>query len=160
MMTFIKFLFLISLSFWLGSIFFFSAVTAPSIFGALPKPEAGVLITIIFNKYYLIQYVLAGISIISLLLLIKIDKDRNIFRYIRLALVCLMLIFTVFSGTYIRNSALQAKSVMKHSDPGAEVYIKSEKTFKSSHRNSVIINGLVFLAGIVILLNIAKRNEL
>ncbi|NIX16219.1 MAG: DUF4149 domain-containing protein [Candidatus Dadabacteria bacterium] len=159
-MTFIKFLFLVSVCFWLGSIFFFSAVTAPSIFGTLPKQQAGVIITIIFNKYYLIQYVLAGISIISLLLLIIFDKNNNRLRYLRLTLVCLMLILTVFSGTYIRNSALQAKAVMKHSEPGSKVYIKAEKTFKGSHRNSVIVNGLVFLAGIVILLNIAKRNEL
>ena len=67
---------------------------------------------------------------------------------------------TLFSGTYIRNSAIEAKSVMAISEPTSKTYIESEKVFKSSHRNSVIINGLVFLFGIVILFNIAKNNEI
>jgi hypothetical protein len=67
---------------------------------------------------------------------------------------------TLFSGTYIRNSAIEAKSVMTNSAPGSELYIDSNKRFKKSHRNSVIFNGLVFLFGIVILYNIAKNNEI
>lgn len=71
-----------------------------------------------------------------------------------------MFIMTLFSGTYVRNSAIEAKSVMTSSEPASQLYIDSNKRFKSSHRNSVIINGLVFLSGIVILYNIAKKNEI
>ena len=161
MITFIKFLFLSSLCFWLGSIFFFSLVTAPSVFGALPKPEAGALISVIFNKYYIVQYILGVISIISLLVLIFLHAgNEKKFRIVRLILVLVMFLLTLFSGIYIRNSAIEAKSVMTNSAPGEVIYIESEKIFKSSHRNSVIINGLVFLFGIVILYNIAKNNEI
>ena len=161
MITFIKFLFLISISFWLGSIFFFSSVTAPSVFATIPKPEAGILISVIFNKYYLVQYILGAVSIISVLLLIILHKgNEGKFRIIRLILILLMYFMTLFSGTYIRNSAIEAKSVMAISEPTSKTYIESEKVFKSSHRNSVIINGLVFLFGIVILFNIAKNNEI
>ncbi|NIP39498.1 MAG: DUF4149 domain-containing protein [Candidatus Dadabacteria bacterium] len=154
-------MFLISMGFWLGSIFFFSSVTAPSIFGTLPKPEAGVLISVIFNKYYILQYILAVIAVASMLLLIFFDKEKeNKFRVIRIGLISSMFLMTLLSGTYIRNSALDAKSVMKNSEPGSEIYIQSEKVFKSSHRNSVIVNGLVFLVGIVILFNIARREEI
>jgi hypothetical protein len=161
MITFIKFLFLISISFWLGSIFFFSSVTAPSVFGTLSKPEAGTLISVIFNKYYIVQYILGVISILSLLLLIflHIGNEKK-FRIIRLILVLLMFVMTLFSGIYVRNSAIEAKSEMINSLPGSRIYIESEKIFKSSHRNSVIINGLVFFIGIVILFNIAKKNEI
>lgn len=161
MITFIKFLFLISISFWLGSIFFFSAVTAPSVFGSLSKPEAGALISVIFNKYYLVQYILASISIFSIIVLIFLQSNNEKrFRVIRLVLIIIMFVMTLISGIYIRNSALSAKSLMVQSQPGSKIYIESEKAFKSSHRNSVIMNGLVFLTGIVILLNIAKKNEL
>ena len=161
MITFIKFLFLISISFWLGTIFFFSSVTAPSVFGALPKPEAGALISVIFNKYYIVQYILGVISIFSLLLLIFLHAgNEKKFRIVRLILVLLMFLLTLFSGIYIRNNAIEAKSVMTSSEPASKTYIESEKIFKSSHRNSVIINGLVFLFGIVILYNIAKNNEI
>ncbi len=161
MSTCLRFLFLISLCFWLGSIFFFSLVTAPSVFGALPKPEAGALISVIFNKYYIVQYILGVISIISLLLLIFLHSNsEKKFRIIRLVLILLMFVMTLFSGTYVRNSAIEAKSVMTSSEPASQLYIDSNKRFKSSHRNSVIINGLVFLSGIVILYNIAKKNEI
>jgi hypothetical protein len=161
MSTCLRFLFLISLCFWLGSIFFFSLVTAPSVFGALPKPEAGALISVIFNKYYIVQYILGVISIFSLLLLIFLHRNsEKKFRIIRLVLILLMFVMTLFSGTYVRNSAIEAKSVMTSSEPASQLYIDSNKRFKSSHRNSVIINGLVFLFGIVILYNIAKNNEI
>lgn len=161
MSTCLRFLFLISLCFWLGSIFFFSLVTAPSVFGALPKPEAGALISVIFNKYYIVQYILGVISIISLLLLIFLHSNsEKKFRIIRLVLILLMFVMTLFSGTYVRNSAIEAKSVMTSSEPASQLYIDSNKRFKGSHRNSVIINGLVFLSGIVILFNIAKKNEI
>jgi len=156
MSTCLRFLFLISLCFWLGSIFFFSLVTAPSVFGALPKPEAGALISVIFNKYYIVQYILGVISIFSLLLLIFLHRNsEKKFRIIRLVLILLMFVMTLFSGTYVRNSA-----IMTSSEPASQLYIDSNKRFKSSHRNSVIINGLVFLSGIVILFNIAKKNEI
>jgi hypothetical protein len=71
-----------------------------------------------------------------------------------------MFVMTLFSGIYVRNSAIEAKSEMINSLPGSRIYIESEKIFKSSHRNSVIINGLVFFIGIVILFNIAKKNEI
>ena len=159
--TCLRFLFLISLCFWLGSIFFFSSVTAPSIFNTLLKPEAGVLISVIFNKYYIVQYILGVISIFSLLLLIFLHAgNEKKFRIVRLVLILLMFVMTLFSGTYIRNSAIEAKSVMTNSAPGSELYIDSNKRFKKSHRNSVIFNGLVFLFGIVILYNIAKNNEI
>ena len=161
MITFLRLLFLISISFWLGTIFFFSSVTAPSVFATLPKPESGILIAVIFNKYYLVQYILGAVSIISVLLLIILHKgNEGKYRIIRLILILLMFFMTLFSGTYIRNSAIEAKSVMTSSEPSSKTYIVSEKVFKSSHRNSVIINGLVFLFGIVILFNIAKKSEI
>lgn len=161
MITFLRFLFLISLSFWLGSIFFFSFATAPSVFAVLSKEQAGSLIAFIFDKYYMIQYILAAVSVFSLSLLLLMQKTTCYgTRLIRLGLIIAMLFMTLFSGVYIRNSAVEAKSNMKSLERRTELYKKAEKQFKSSHRNSVIINGLVFLMGIVILFDIARKNEL
>ncbi|NIP29724.1 MAG: DUF4149 domain-containing protein [Candidatus Dadabacteria bacterium] len=157
----LKYLFIVSISFWLGSIFFFSSITAPSVFSTLSKPLSGVLISVIFDKYYILQYILAAVSAISVLMLIFVEKQKNNkLRIIRLTIISIMLAMTLFSGTFIRSSALEAKTVMKNSEPGSAAYIGSDKIFKRSHRNSVIINGLVFLMGMVILFSIAKNNDI
>ncbi|MGH7889857.1 MAG: DUF4149 domain-containing protein, partial [Thermodesulfobacteriota bacterium] len=54
MQTFLKFLYLLSLAFWIGSIFFFSLFTAPSIFKVLPRETAGELVSHIFPQYYMV----------------------------------------------------------------------------------------------------------
>ena len=57
MQTAFKFIYILSVCFWIGSIFFFSFFAAPSIFKVLPRETAGNVVSDIFPKYYLVAYI-------------------------------------------------------------------------------------------------------
>ena len=58
---------IIIISIWSGTIIFFSAVVAPTVFKSLDEREAGVFLRAFFPKYYIFGIVLGLISIIYLL---------------------------------------------------------------------------------------------
>lgn len=151
-------IFLLTLSFWIGSIFFFSTVAAQSIFTTLPREEAGKLITVIFDTYYPMQYIFAAImGATGLYLFIGDGFTLNSVWLKRLVLITIMLLITLYSGIYIRNNAKEAKYLMNNTEITSERYIEAINNFKTSHRNSVIGNGLVFLLGIVILIHVSNK---
>jgi len=63
MVIFLNYVYIISLVFWVGGIFFFSAIAAPSIFKTLDKSIAGNLVTSIFPKYYFLGYVCGTLAL-------------------------------------------------------------------------------------------------
>jgi len=156
-----RFIFIITISFWIGSMFFFAVITAQTIFSALPAELAGRVISAFFDKYYPLQYIFGLIlTSVSLFFLVKEGASYQSIWFKRLVLVIGMLVITLFSGTYIRSSAKNAKEVMKNSTQTSYRYVQANNKFRSSHRNSVAANGLVFLLGIVILLDISYRNKI
>jgi hypothetical protein len=54
---------IIIISIWSGTIIFFSAVVAPTVFKSLDEREAGVFLRAFFPKYYIFGIVLGVISI-------------------------------------------------------------------------------------------------
>ena len=58
---------IIIISIWSGTIIFFSAVVAPTVFKSLDEREAGVFLRAFFPKYYIFGIVLGVVSIIYLL---------------------------------------------------------------------------------------------
>ena len=52
MTALLRFVHLLALGLWIGSIVFFSLVTAPGLFGALPRDQAGQAVSAIFPRYY------------------------------------------------------------------------------------------------------------
>ena len=55
-------LFLISI--WVGSIIFFSAIIAPTVFKALDEKNAGIFLRAFFPKYYIFGIILGFIALI------------------------------------------------------------------------------------------------
>ena len=60
MTQWVKWLYLLTLAVWIGSIVFFSFAVAPTVFKTLKPEDAAALIRRIFSKYYLIGIVLLG----------------------------------------------------------------------------------------------------
>ena len=58
---------IIIISIWSGTIIFFSAVVAPTVFKSLDEKDAGVFLRAFFPKYYIFGIVLGVVSIIYLL---------------------------------------------------------------------------------------------
>ncbi len=64
MVPFVKWFYLLALSVWIGSIVFFSAVVAPTVFKTLPSDDAAKLQRAIFPRYYLLGLVCAAVGIV------------------------------------------------------------------------------------------------
>ncbi|VAX19116.1 hypothetical protein MNBD_NITROSPINAE03-1985, partial [hydrothermal vent metagenome] len=63
MIVAVKYIHLLALVIWIGSIVFFSFIGAPSIFQTVDKKTAGDVVGAIFPKYYLLGYILSLISL-------------------------------------------------------------------------------------------------
>jgi len=147
----LKFLYLLSLTLWIGSIFFFSLITAPSIFKVLPRNLAGDLVSDIFPKYYLIAYICGGIALITSCILWFKGKP-GVLPLLRIFILLIMLGLAVYAGRVIRPQALEARTEMKSLAEDSPRYLEVHDRFQKLHKRSVIMNSAVFLMGIAIVL--------
>ncbi len=160
MQTALKFIYMLSVSFWIGSIFFFSFFAAPSIFKVLPRETAGNVVSDIFPKYYLVAYLCGGAAVITTILLrILSGQAGSIFFIIRLSALVVMLGLAVYAGTVLRTRAVEARTEMRSLTEESPNYLASQEKFRKLHAQSAIMNSAVFLLGIAILFINAYTNE-
>lgn len=160
MQVVLRFLYLLSLIFWIGSIFFFSLITAPSIFKILPRQMAGDLVSDIFPKYYLIAYVCGGVALItSILSWFTGNPSSRVLYSLRVGILVIMLGLAAFAGGTIRPQALEIRSEMKSLAQDSPQYREAQTRFQKLHNQSVIINSIVFLLGIAIIFITAYNNK-
>ncbi|MGH7800125.1 MAG: DUF4149 domain-containing protein [Thermodesulfobacteriota bacterium] len=151
MHTLLRFLYLISLVFWIGTIFFFSTSAAPSIFKVLPKQMAGELVTDIFLKYYLISYICGVVAIVTSLLSWFTGTHSSTVSYLlRVAILVIMLGLSIFAGTVIRPQALEIRTEMRSLTKDSPRHSELHNRFNTLHKRSVLLNSVVFLLGIAI----------
>ena len=160
MQTALKFIYILSVCFWIGSIFFFSFFAAPSIFKVLPRETAGNVVSDIFPKYYLVAYVCGGAAIITTILLRMLSAEASsILFVIRLSALVVMLALAVYAGAVLRPQAVEARTEMRSLTEDSPNYPVSQEKFRKLHARSAIINSAVFLLGIAILFVNAYTNK-
>jgi uncharacterized membrane protein len=160
MQTALKFIYILSVCFWIGSIFFFSFFAAPSIFKVLPRETAGNVVTDIFPKYYLVAYICGGAAIITTILLRMLSgQGGSILFIIRLSALAVMLALAVYAGSVLRPQAVEARTEMRSLTEESPNYPASQEKFRKLHARSAIINSAVFLLGIAILFINAYTNK-
>ena len=152
MQVILRFFYLLSLVFWIGSIFFFSSSTAPSIFKILPRQMAGDVVTDIFPKYYLIAYICGGVAIITSILswFTGIHSSRILYLS-RIIILVIMVGLAIFAGAVIRPQALEVRAQMRSLSEDSPQYRGVQTRFNKLHRQSVIINSVIFLLGFAII---------
>jgi heme A synthase len=121
---------IIIISIWSGTIIFFSAVVAPTVFKSLDEREAGVFLRAFFPKYYIFGIVLGVISIIYLLF----SPVHSHLLYSIMAMTVLTILGRM--SIPIINKARDTNN---------------EQAFKRYHLISVIMNVLTLVIGIIIL---------
>lgn len=160
MQTALKFIYILSVCFWIGSIFFFSFFAAPSIFKVLPRETAGNVVTDIFPKYYLVAYICGGAAIITTISLRMLSgQGGSILFIIRLSALAVMLALAVYAGSVLRPQAVEARTEMRSLTEESPNYPASQEKFRKLHARSAIINSAVFLLGIAILFINAYTNK-
>ena len=121
---------IIIISIWSGTIIFFSAVVAPTVFKSLDEKDAGVFLRAFFPKYYIFGIVLGVISIIYLLL----NPVHSHLLYSIIAMTLLTILGRM--SIPIINKARDTNN---------------EQAFKRYHLVSVMMNVLTLVIGIIIL---------
>ncbi|MBI4608052.1 MAG: DUF4149 domain-containing protein [Candidatus Rokubacteria bacterium] len=66
-MNFLKLLTIVSVSFWLGAMVFFSAFVAPAAFSVLDRESAGRLVSMVFPRYYVFGIALGIVALAGVL---------------------------------------------------------------------------------------------
>ena len=121
---------IIIISIWSGTIIFFSAVVAPTVFKSLDEKEAGVFLRAFFPKYYIFGIVLGVVSIIYLLF----SPVHSHLLYSIIAMTLLTILGRM--SIPIINKARDTNN---------------EEAFKRYHLISVMMNVLTLVIGIIIL---------
>jgi hypothetical protein len=121
---------IIIISIWSGTIIFFSAVVAPTVFKSLDEREAGVFLRAFFPKYYIFGIVLGVISIIYLLF-------SPVHRHLLYSIIA-MTVLTILGRMSI---PIINKARDTH----------NEQAFKRYHLISVMMNVITLVIGIIIL---------
>jgi uncharacterized membrane protein len=151
MMQWLKWLYLLTLAVWIGSIAFFSFAVAPTAFKTLKPGDAAALIRRIFSKYYLIGIACAGIGIVCVGLLLA---DRSFGKW---PAILTLLLLAGMGGTdlWLRQGVMPHMNHLRDQRAAVESSGKQpdeelEREWKALHRLSVQMNGVVLLCGLVL----------
>jgi len=160
MLTALKFLYSLSLTFWVGSIFFFSMFAAPSIFKILTREQAGNVVSDIFPKYYMVSYICGAVAIASSIVIIyfwsSFSYTSNI---LRLAALFVMIGLAVYAGEINRPVAHKARTEMRSFQEDSPEFMEIRKEFGRLHRISAAANGAIFILGIALVFLSAYTNR-
>ncbi|MFQ5585367.1 MAG: DUF4149 domain-containing protein [Thermodesulfobacteriota bacterium] len=140
----IRFVHLISVVVWIGSIIFFSLFAAPSIFKVLPREVAGDVVGAIFPKYWMVGYVCSLVTIITL---IALSVDEKTLPLLKIAILVVMTALTFYSGLAVGSKARSIKAEIRAVET-AEQKEPLTKRFKTLHRRSMMLNVIILLLGL------------
>jgi hypothetical protein len=155
MLTLARCVYLLSLAVWLGTIVFFSFVVAPTVFSALPRAEAGQVVSAIFPIYYRVGYVCGAALLLTSLVLWRSARPASRRRVLGVALGAVMLALTAYAGVGVQPRAHALRTALH--DPAAPARLKEE--FDRLHRRAVQLNGAVLIGAVVLTVLTAMNTE-
>jgi uncharacterized membrane protein len=151
MTQWIKWLYLLTLAVWIGSIVFFSFAVAPTVFKTLKTEDAAALIRQIFSKYYFIGILCSGVGIVCVGLLLA---DRSFGKW---PAILTLLLLAGMGGTdlWLRQGVMPHMNHLRDQRAAVENSGKPpdeelEREWKALHSLSVQMNGVVLLCGLVL----------
>lgn len=154
-MTFLRFIRLLTLSLWLGSIFFFAAVVAPVAFSVLPTHAlAGYVVS---GSLFKLHWIGVGCGLVFLLagvLMAMINREHSPFHPRDILLIA-MLVITLSAHFGIERKMEHLRDSMgvidtiPHDDP-------RRVEFNRLHVWSTRLEGSVFVCGVLLLMLVAR----
>ena len=154
MISFLRYLLLLTLVVWIGGIVFFSFIASPSIFKILPREQAGQVVGDIFPKYHLLGYASCIIAVACLFGLRQLSAVQSI----RTAMMFLVLMGGIQAtmGTFIGPKVIETRDAVKATPAGPEKD-RLEKKFRGLHGVSMILNLLLLILGLILLYWLSLR---
>jgi hypothetical protein len=145
------------LGLWMGAVVFFSFVTAPALFAALPREMAGRATAAIFPRYYALGWMCGGVALAAAIAEAA-SRGWSWRRVATALLLTAMLGMSFYAGRVILPRAGAERAVMD--DPAREPEREAAASrFARLHGASVALNGAVLLlgAGALVLASLAPR---
>lgn len=148
----IRWLYLVTLAVWVGSIVFFSFAVAPTVFKVLKPEDAAKLQRAMFPKYYLVGMICAAVGIVCVGILVA---DRAFGKWPGV-LSLLLLAAMGATDLWLRQAVVPHMNVLREKraaivESGRQPEPALESEWKSLHRLSVQINCAVLLCGLALL---------
>lgn len=141
-----KWLYLLTLAIWIGSIVFFSFVVAPTVFKTLKPEDAAALIRRIFSKYYLVG---CGCGAVAFVCVGMLAMRRAFGLWPAL---CSLILIAGMTGTdlWLRQSVMPHMNALRDRRAAMEQSADLDAEWSALHRLSVQLNGAVLFAGLVL----------
>lgn len=153
-----QFVLVLALSFWVGSIAFFSMVVTPGIFKNLERGQAGNLLSRLFPDYYLAGTLCAAAALAVLVPLFLFDSGSRHLRFLQLLLVALMLAGNLYAGNILEGQVRRLREE-RIAAPTRGERDEAGRRFDRLHRRSVTLNLAVLGTGVVALGTTAVRKR-
>lgn len=135
-MTALRFLYLLSLAVWIGSLAFFSFFAAPALFRALPREEAGRAVAAVFPAYYAVGWAAGAVALAATLAgAAAAGRFPSAARW-RAGLLALMLALSLYAGLVVLPEVRAARAA------------GDEAGRARGHRVSVLLNLAVIACGV------------
>lgn len=145
----LKYVHLLSLVIWIGSIIFFSFVGAPAIFKSFDRQTAGDIVGVIFPKYFLVNQIFCSVSIVTLALIgYKAGFQMSIKA--GLLILALMCGLVAYSSLVNAPQAREAKQQYR-AEPDGQKKEELRKKFGKLHGISMALNATTLLLGLILL---------
>lgn len=149
-----RFLLLISLVIWIGSIIFFSFVVAPTVFSMLPaQGVAGMIVGRSLGALHRIGLA-CGVVFMAATFLGKLRQSRLL-----RGLVGLMLLCTAFSQFRITPQMEQIRKAVGGPVQALPKQDAGRATFDRLHQTSVILEGITLLAGLGVVVALSRERD-
>jgi uncharacterized membrane protein len=138
----VKWIYLVTLAVWIGSIIFFSFVVAPTVFKVLKPEDAARLQRALFPRYYLVGMLCAALGIVCVGILLA---DRAFGKWPGI-LSLLLLAATGATDLWLRQTVVPHMAELREQRAAEPTDSTLEKEWKTLHRLSVQLNVAVLLA--------------
>ncbi len=146
----LRFVYLLALAIWLGTMVFHSFVVAPTLFAALPQHAAGDAVSRLFPKYYLLGYACGAACTLIPLVLWLSGRSPSAWGPIAL-LGASMWAATVFAGTVVHGKASALRQELRTGNEAVR------PAFVRWHRVAVVLNLAVLATGVGVTVLVARQ---
>jgi putative copper export protein len=145
----LRFIYVLSLTLWIGGMAFFSFIAAPSIFRVLPRDEAGKVVTEIFPKYYW-EGLICGVIALTTSLALGISTRWSVLLIVRTILLGVMIVGVLYS-VLILEPQIHAVKEQITSFESLSPTDPLRLEFGRLHGRSFSVNAAVLLLGVIVL---------
>lgn len=136
---------------WLGIMAFFALGVAPAAFSALDRQSAGRLVTTLLPTVYRTGLVLGALALIGVLVHLRRRPPGARLEWLALGLLVLMLGLTAYAMLSLSPRTEVAYAAMRGAGVTAGAATPEARRFAQLHRESRVANGVVLVAGLVLL---------